>query len=249
MVASGEFDLCYFNTSYLVELIPSLRIFDLPFLIFDRADIFGKLDGTLGKLLAAEVARLTPYRVLGFWDNGFRHMSNRVRPIARVQDCRGLRFRTVDSRLHQEVFSAFGFDPVHIDVRDLPRAAASLTIDGQENPLTNTLNLGIHRIQRYQTLTHHFFGAMAFLANADAIAALPAAVRDALGSAVEHATSMQRTLAAEADNLCYRKLVDEGCDFVAHNELELSGFKSAAKPICDRELRLIPPDIRRAFEA
>lgn len=249
MVARGDYDLCYFNTSYLAGDIPGLRVFDLPFLITNRAEIYRKLDGGLGTLLAAEVERRGDYRVLGFWDNGFRHISNRVRPITRVQDCSGLRFRVVGSRIHEEVFGAFGFDPIHIDVRDLPEAAGTGLIDGQENPLANTVNLGVHRFQRYHSLTHHFFGPMLILANRPTFDALPAAAREELKLALGHATAFQRKLAAEADQAAHRQLLESGCHIVERHEVDIGSFSEAAAPIRNRELSAISPEIRRAFEA
>src|SRR5690606_37325211 len=119
--------------------VPALRVLDLPFVWTDRARIYGKLDGALGARLAEEVTAKTPYRVLGYWDNGFRHLSNRVRPIRAPADCAGLSMRTTSSPLHQEIFAAFGFKPVSIDPSELAQAVATGKVDAQENPLTNLM--------------------------------------------------------------------------------------------------------------
>jgi TRAP-type C4-dicarboxylate transport system substrate-binding protein len=103
MVAGGELDLCYFASSYLTHAVPDLAVLDLPFRIRSRAEIHPKLDGALGSRLAEAVARDTAFVSLGYWDNGFRHLSNRVRPIRRPDDCRGLSIRTMSSAVHQEI--------------------------------------------------------------------------------------------------------------------------------------------------
>ena len=248
MVARGEIDLCYFNTSYLVEEVPSLRVFDLPFVVSDRNRIFEKCDGLMGRLLAEELERLKPYSVLNFWDNGFRHISNWKRPITKVADCAGLKFRTVDSALHQDIFRALGFEPRHIDVRDLPEAVENKSVDAQENPLTNTLNLGVYRTQVYQSLTHHFFGPMVFIANRERFDALPNSVQDDLRNALGVATRVQRALAIEADVESYQKLKEAGCHFVGPDELDMVGFRSAVQTIYQREIALVDNRIKRAFE-
>src|SRR5262249_46352675 len=153
------------SSSYLAGRVPSLRLLDLPFLVSDRARAYEALDGPLGDRLAADIAGVTGYRVLGFWDNGFRHFSNRLRPIRHPRACRGLRIRTLDNELHQQVFRQLGFEPVTIDVKDLPAAVASGQIDAQENPLTNTLNFALHRTHRHISLTSHFFGVALLLVN------------------------------------------------------------------------------------
>ena len=111
----------------------------------------------LGYLLAES----TGYRLLGFWDNGFRHLSTSQRPIAEPGDCAGMTIRTLFSDLHQKVFAALGFEPVALDVKDLLEGVRSGRIVAQENPLTNTYNFEIFRHHRYITLSAHFFGAAA----------------------------------------------------------------------------------------
>ena len=87
-----------------------------------------------------------------------RHFSNRLHPIRHPRDCLGMKIRTLDNALHQQVFRALGFEPVTIDVKDMPAAIASGAVDAQENPLTNTLNFGLHRTHRHISMTSHFFG-------------------------------------------------------------------------------------------
>ena len=165
MVEDGRLDGCYFASSYLTSRVPSLSVFDLPFVATDRERDYAKLDGEFGMRLAADVAARTGYRVLGYWDNGFRHVSNRLRPIRHPDDCRGIRLRTLDNTLHQEIFAALGFQPVFLDVKDLPDAVVREVVDAQENPLTNLVNFGIHQTHRHVSLTSHFFGVALFLVN------------------------------------------------------------------------------------
>src|SRR6476659_1072454 len=72
MVEAGSVEICYFASSYLAGRVASLGEFDKPFASVDRARIYANLDGAQGTRLADDVARNTGYRVLGYWDNGFR---------------------------------------------------------------------------------------------------------------------------------------------------------------------------------
>ena len=110
LVAEGEKTLCYFASSYLADRFPEIAVLDLPFTVTDRQKTYDKLDGALGDLLKARVKSNSSYRLLGFWDNGFRHISNRARAIRRPADCDGLVIRTGDSALHQDSFRAMGFN-------------------------------------------------------------------------------------------------------------------------------------------
>jgi TRAP-type C4-dicarboxylate transport system substrate-binding protein len=247
MVEGDELDLCYFSSSYLAARVLALAALDVPFLIADRERAYRALDSAAGRRLADDVARTTGFRVLAFWDNGFRHFSNRVRPIRTPEDCRGLKIRTLDNALHQEVFRALGFEPVQIDVKDLVRAVASGVVDAQENPLTNTLNFGIHRTHRHVSLTAHFFGVALLLVNRARFDGWPAGVRDALLAAAASATRLQRSLAAAEDVDCLARLRAEGCEILTADALDRVAFEAVVAPIRRRELARIEPELAAAF--
>jgi TRAP-type transport system periplasmic protein len=236
MVEDGRLDGCYFASSYLVARVPALAVFDLPFVATDRGRDYDKLDGAFGARLAADIAARTPFRVLGYWDNGFRHVSNRLRPIRTPADCRGMTIRTLDNTLHQDVFAALGFTPVFIDVKDLPAAVAAGRIDAQENPLTNLVNFGLHASHRHVSLTAHFFGIALFLVNAHWFAALSDHQRSGLAAAVSEATARQRQMAAAEDARCLEVLEHDGVAVVAADEIDWDAFRAAVAPIVAREV-------------
>jgi tripartite ATP-independent transporter DctP family solute receptor len=247
MVADGRLELCYFNSSYLAERVPSLALFDIPFVLTARDPVYRQLDGEVGRRLAADVAAATPYRVLDFWDNGFRHVSNRVRPIRTPQDCRGLRLRIVASPLHKEVFAALGFVPVVIDVKDLVAAVTELTVDAQENPLTNLVNFNLHRTHRHVSLTSHFFGVALVLANRAWFDGLDREVQAAVTAAMADATAQQRTFAIAEDAQCLALLQRDGVAVVPADEIDMAAFRTAVAPIVERELARLTPALRAAL--
>ena len=163
MVASGELDLCYTSSIRCAKVVPELSIFELPYLINDRTALFSALDGELGRFFCARVAEETPYMLLGFWDNGFRHISNSVRPIRTPEDCQGLTIRTQMSELHGDVFRAFGFKPTGTDIKDFIADIATVRFQAQDNPLTNIYNFDVHKHHRYITLSGHFYGLTVLL--------------------------------------------------------------------------------------
>jgi TRAP-type C4-dicarboxylate transport system substrate-binding protein len=239
LVETGALDLCYFASSYLAGRVPALGVFDIPFAVADRARIYAALDRSLGATLAAAVAAATGYRVLGFWDNGFRHISNRLRPLRHPDDCRGLRLRTLDNALHQEIFSTLGFTPMVVDVKDLADAVARGTVDAQENPLTNLVNFNLHKTHRHVSLTAHFFGVALLLVNRAWFDALPAGTRDALVAAAAEATAKQRDFAQAEDARCLELLAADGVAVVAADEIDRAAFKAKLAPIISREANKI----------
>ncbi len=176
MVERGELDGCYFASSYLAAPRAGARRV--------RRAVPGRLArGTCSANWTAtpelrspqQVAAATGYRVLGWWDNGIRHISNAVRPIRTPADCVGLRLRTLDNAQHQAAFRRLGFVPMFIDVADLPRAVADRTVDAQENPLTNMVNFNLQQHHKHVSLTGHLLGIALLLVNRARYDALPAA--------------------------------------------------------------------------
>lgn len=247
MVESGELELCYFASSYLVARVPSLKILDLPFQIADRATIYRALDGELGRLLARDVAARTPFVVLGYWDNGFRHLSNWRRPIVQPRDCAGLRIRSMDNALHQDVFRALGMTPQFIDVKDFPGAVARHEVDAQENPLTNTVNFKVFETHRHVSMTAHFHGTALLLAQRARHASWPAQVHDALAGAIALATTQQRRFAQQEDEDCLKRLLDAGVDVRQPEAIDRAAFVAATASIVARESALLEPALLEAL--
>jgi TRAP-type C4-dicarboxylate transport system substrate-binding protein len=233
MVECGELDGCYFASSYLAGRVPALGVFDQPFRAGARDVVFAGLDGDAGASLAECVAAATGYRVLGFWDNGIRHISNGVHSIRTPADCIGLRLRTLDNAQHQDAFARLGFRPMFIDVADLPRAVAERTVDAQENPLTNMVNFGLHEHHRYVSLTGHLLGIALLLVNRARYDALPAELRGALDDAATASERMQRSLAVAEDADCLKLLTGAGVAVVGPDAIDLAAFRAlgASAPV------------------
>jgi len=235
MVERGDLDFCYFSSSYLAARVPALGVLDLPFRVSDRAHAYGELDGVFGRRLADDVEAATGFYVLSFWDNGFRHISNRLHPIRGPADCVGMKIRTLDNVLHRDIFRAFGFVPMNVDVKNLAAAVVSHEVDAQENPLTNLVNFGLHRTHRFVSLTAHFFGVALLLVNKTRFDALPDAVRQAIRAAAAAATQTQRALAAAEDARCLRILARDGVQVALAEEIDLAAFRAVAVPLAERE--------------
>lgn len=238
MVEIGAIEMCYFSTSYLTSRVPEFALLDLPFMINDRHQAYQVLDGPLAGILTNKLAAVSGFRLLGFWDNGFRHFSNRTRAIHEPDDCKGLRIRTLLSDLHGQTFKLFGFEAVPLDIKDLVSSVESGAVDAQENPLTNLYNFGIHQHHRHITLSGHFFGAAALLCNAEAYAAWPTEVRKAVDLAAAAATVEQRQFAEAEDIAVLAKLNSADTEIVRLKNDGRARFVEAVVPIIEQQKRI-----------
>ena len=247
MTESGELDGCYFSSSYLAKRVPELGLFDQHFVVPDRRRAYALLDGALGDRLREEVAKATGYEVLGYWDNGLRHITSAV-PIKSVADCAGVKLRTLANEDHQRVFRALGFEPQAIDVRDLPEAVKTRKVDAQENPLTNTFNFGIHETHRYILLTRHLLGVALVLFNAERLAGMNPDERAGLQRAVDRATVAQRKFAEEDDDICSAKLRDDGVEISELCDEDRAAFREATRAEVDITRANFLPELRELFD-
>lgn len=234
MVESGELSFCYLSTVRFSKVAPELQLLELPFVVKDRASVFKALDGEYGEAARRKIDEKMTVRLLGYWDNGFRYLSNRVRPIRKPEDCRGIRIRTQMSDLHGEVFRALGFEPIKCDIKEFVEQVGGDRFQAQDNPLTNIYNFGVHNHHRYVTLTAHFWGASAFVCNAAQYRSWPKDVQAAVDAAAKEATAYQRQLAAVEDAEIMKKLDPAKNEVIELTDAERNAFKTAVRPVLDK---------------
>lgn len=249
LVESGELDLCYFSSSYVTARVPALGVFDIPFAMTDRDRTRMLLQGKLGERLAGDVASNTGYRVLGFWDNGPRHISNRLRAIRMPEDCKGIRIRTLPSAGHHATYRALGMEPVTIDIRDFVEAIASEKVDAQENPLTNVRQFGLQKYHRHVTMTAHFQGIALLLCNARMLAIAPPQLREALTRAASEATHVQWDFATHDERESRVALKAEGVAIVDLDDAGRAAFRAAVRPLVERQIKDLPADLAAFLNA
>ena len=229
MVEQGELDFCYISSVQFARLVPELQILELPFVIRDRPTILRALAGPLGARLTRRMREATPFRVLGFWDNGFRHVSA-VKPLRTPADCRGLTIRTQVSELHVACFRLLGFEPLPVDVKVFVDEIATGKYQAQDNPLTNTYNFGVHRYHPYITLSSHLWGAALFICREAVYAEWPADVRAAVDAAAREANAEQHRLAAAEDEEVARRF-PPSTELITLSAAEQQAFVAAVEPL------------------
>jgi TRAP-type transport system periplasmic protein len=249
MVERGELSFCYMSTVRFSRAAPELRLLELPFVIAERGAAFSALDGEYGEIARQRVSDTTPCRLLGYWDNGFRHLSTRVRQIRVPEDCRGIRIRTQMSDLHGEVFRALGFEPIAADVKEFVEQIGGDRFQAQDNPLTNIYNFGVHHHHRYITLSSHFWGASALACNAAHYRSWPRDVQAAVDAAAREATAYQRQLAAAEDAQILSKLDPTRNEVIRLSDDERAAFVRAVEPVLEKYRRQLDPKLFAALGA
>ncbi|MEY2659868.1 MAG: hypothetical protein RLZZ123_1040 [Pseudomonadota bacterium] len=246
-VENNQRQLCYMASGYLSHRVPELQVLDLPFAHPDRQALFDTLDAQGGALLSASIAQRSGYVCLGFWDNGQRHISNAVRPILHRDDAHGMAIRTLDSALYRASLDAMGFTARTCDVKDLVPWVRQGVVQAQENPLTNYLGFELWRDHPHVSLTGHFWGALLLLCPARWYSSLLPFEREQLHEAADHATGLQRRLAASEDARALARLSELGVQVVPAHQIDLAGFRASVHEVCASVRRELPGRLVQAF--
>ena len=219
-----EIHVSYLLSSYFEKILPEIKILDLPYLFNNRNEAYNSLKSDFFNYIDDKLKDKN-LKLLGFWDNGIRHISSKIKLIKTLSDCKGQVIRTTPSTLHIEIFKKLGFAPKPLDVRDFKIAIEKNDIDAQENPLTNYWNFGVYKKQEFVTLTSHIFGFCLFVINDDYFNKLSEINKKFLINKSKEVTDYQRKLAIDEDDILINKIKSENIKIQTIDKKNLQGFK------------------------
>ena len=233
MAEHGILTLSYQSTSYLADRIPQLEFADLPFLFEGLEHARAAMDGKLGAYLSRKIEERIGYRLLSYFENGYRHISNRLRPVRTPADLAGMRIRLMPGKMHHRSFELLGAIPFSLDLKPGLEAVKSGAVDAQENPLANTVDYGAHKVHRHHTLTGHCYLSRGIYCNKAAFESWPEAFQAAMQNAARDVIATQRQLAVEEEDIARTVIESEGGEVVELTAKERAAFATAVKPLHD----------------
>jgi TRAP-type transport system periplasmic protein len=231
LVEHGLLTLGYQSSSYLTDRVPELGVVDLPFLFASTQAARAAMDGALGDVLARKIEERTNFRILGWCENGFRHISNRVRPLRAPADLAGLTIRVLPSKVQARTFELLGAVPMRMDLTQAIAMITAGTIDAQENPLSNTVTYGVHKFHRFHTLSGHFYISRPIFLHRTAFDAWPAELQHAMRAAISDAVAFQRELHEQEEAAARDAIAAQGCEIVELSADEHRAFAAAVAPL------------------
>lgn len=150
----GTVDMVLTSDSQLSSFIDVFGALNLPFLFRDIDHVAKAMDGAVGDFFSKESEK-KGLIILGYWENGFRHVSNSKRPIEKIENLKGLKIRTPNSQVTLASFKALGALPTPMSFGEIYSALQLGTVDGQENPIAHILTQKWYEVQKYFSLTNH----------------------------------------------------------------------------------------------
>jgi TRAP-type transport system periplasmic protein len=229
---TGALDMSANSQGAVANAVPEYAAYGMPFAFSSTAAAFKLLDGALGKELADKSAE-KGLILLGTWDNGIRQMTNSKRPIVKVDDIKGLKMRVPPDATLVDIMTALGAESQQIKFAELYVALQQGVVDGQENPLVNIHASKIYEVQKYLALSNHQFQMTPFLISKRTWDKLSDADKKAVQEAAAEATTLQRKLAAEADEKLLAELKAKG---VQVTTIDKAAFAKATASVDDKWL-------------
>jgi len=209
MVKSGTLFMCYAGAAYFMGYVPELGVTSLPFLFKDRPTVQKIMTGPLGKDLLKEMDK-AGFVGLALWDLGSRNITNNKRPIAQPSDLEGIKIRLQPAKVMLNTFKALGANPVAMDIKEVYSALKQGVIDAQENPFTHIRDHRFNEVQKYLSVSGHFYDVMVVAANKKSFNEQPKEFQEILWKGVEKGTQFSWQQAGKEDAEAFQDLKSKG---------------------------------------
>ena len=214
-------------STIMSSVVSEFGLFEMPYLVEDR-DHMQRIGREIFWPRIAPIAEAEGYKIVGLWENGFRHITNNVRPITSPEDLSGIKLRTPRGRWRVRLFQSIGANPTPMPLSEVFVALQTGVIDGQENPLAHVATLKFNEVQEYLSLTSHVYSPAYLVAGLDRWNRLPEDIRAVFEEVAAQIQNFAYAESARMDTTLLNQLRDSGIEI---NEADRSRFLEASRPI------------------
>ncbi|KMO21724.1 C4-dicarboxylate ABC transporter [Methylobacterium indicum] len=223
------------------------EVFDLPYILPDKAALRRVTDGALGKRLFDKL-QSKGITGLAYWDNGFKVMSAN-KPLRMPADFRGLKMRIQSSKVLEAQFRALGAIPQVMAFSEVYQGMQTGVVDGSENTPSNMFTQKHHEVQKYITLSDHGYIGYAVITNKKFWDGLPAEIRTELDKAMTEATSYANQVADKDNADALEEMKKSGkTTFITLTPDEKAAWKTALEPVTADMAKRVGKDVIEEFQ-
>lgn len=247
-VQGGTIEMSVLNSGILQSLSREFAVFDFPFLFANPAEADAVTDGAFGKGLHAKLAEKNLIG-LGFWDLGFRNITNSKHPITKVEDIAGLKLRVIQSPIYVDMFSALGANPTPLAWPEVYSALEQKAVDGQENPNTTIRSAKLNEVQKHLAQTRHVYNPQSLIFSKKLWDKLSADEKKIIADAATEATAYERQVSRQQASEAIEELKKSGMQVTEIAPAELQRMRDKVKPVIDKYSAQVGPDTVKALYA
>lgn len=226
----GSIDFANIGIGGMMAISDKLAVFNIPYLITNRQKIYSILDGKVGDELFKTYMEPKGIIGLGWFENGFRNVTNSKIEITKPEDLAGIKLRVPEVPLLIQLFKTLGANPTPMAYGEVFTALQQKTIDGQENPLVTIYTSRLYEVQKYLSLTHHVWDPFALMVSNITWQKMSSEQQTAMREAAKATVNYQRELCIKADEEMVAKLEEKGMIISKVNDAD---FIAKLKPMYD----------------
>ena len=244
----GVQEMLVASTTSLAGIVREFGIFDFPFLFSNSNQADAMVDGPLGKMLSGKLAEKGVV-VLGFFDLGFRNVTNGKRPITKPEDLEGLKLRVIPNPVFLETFKTFKANPVPMPFAELYGALESKAVDGQENPYSVILSSKFYEVNKYVSATNHVIATNPVQISKRFWDKLSPVEQKLLQEAAIEAQNYQRVVSREAASKAVGELKAKGMIYNDIAPAEIARMRAEVRPVYDKFAASYDPAVMSLFKS
>ncbi|WP_418115939.1 TRAP transporter substrate-binding protein [Variovorax sp. NFACC27] len=229
----GTVELTVLNAGILSAQVKEFAAYDFPFLFNSGKEADAVTDGPFGQKLMAKLEDKGLHG-LGYWDLGFRNVTNSKRPIGKPEDLEGLKIRVIQSPIYIDMFGALGANATPLPFPELYSALEQKAVDGQENPNTTILSSKFAEVQKHITQTRHIYNPQALLVSKKTWDGMSAEEKKILTEASAEATAFQRQASRGAADSALDALKKAGMTVSELPPEEMAKLRAKVRPVIDK---------------
>lgn len=242
-VQAGFIDIMVGPTPNLVGVVPEFMIFDLPFFYKDFAAVDAVMDGEVGEKLFSLLQEKTGIVGLAWWDNGFRHMTNAIRPVNTVEDMTGLNIRVIPNPLYIATWTALGTNPTPLPWPELYSALENHSVDGQETPYALIYTARFYEVQKYLAKTGHVYTPFVLLASQKWFSSLSDEDKALVMEAAKESAAFQREISRKASVDLEHELIAKGFEITQPTPEAMAVMRERVAPVVQEYSEKIGVDL------
>lgn len=228
-VQIGTISMGFSSTGPVGAFSPKLEVVNLPYLFRNNEHAYKVLDGEIGEELVKGFLD-KGIRCLAFWENGWRQLTNSKRPINKPEDLKGLKIRVMESPIMVATLNAMGASAVPMGWPEVITSLQQGIIDGQENPIINNVYNGAYEVQKYLSLTRHFYNPSVLLINEKFYQKLPSDLQEVISKAAKEARDYQRDLTHQEEEKALKE-VSKKFGLQVNYEPDIEAFIKSVEPV------------------
>ena len=244
----GTLEMVSMNSGILASQVKEFAIFDFTFMFPNEAVADAVVDGAFGQKMHAKLQDKGLVG-LGYYELGFRQITNSKRAVTKVEDLEGLKLRVIPNPINVDWVKALGANPTPLPFPEVYSALEQKAIDGQENPITVINANKFYEVQKHVVISNHQYNPQSVLMSKKFWDGLNAdqkkIVADAVLASAKHQREQARGVVASAlDNM-----KKNGMQVSQFSDAELSKLRDKLRPVTAKYGVTVGQDLVKELQA